>query len=332
VKAVELSARALIMALACAGCFPDALANDSIAETAVGGLTLTQTDAISMDSEDLYISRDQVRVRYRFTNTTDAPIDALVAFPLPEIPPGNDGGEEEAVFWGDTRSDLNFKTIVDGQPLALQLVELAFLDRRDVTARLSLLGVPLNRFSPRFEPTLNALAKPERDKLIAEKLIVDISGDDHPNWMGLWTLRATLTRRQTFPAQKTIVVEHEYKPLAGGAVGPSPRHASTSDFSYHRAKYCIEDEWISSFKRLLQKQPRESNASEIFVAYVLKTGANWKGPIKDFRLVVDKGKPDSLVSFCAQGVKKISPTQFEARYSNFTPTKNLDILIVDWPR
>ncbi len=331
-KAVELSAGALFVTLAWAGSFSGALANDSIAETAVGGLTLAKTDAISMDSEDLYISRDQVRARYQFTNTTNAPIDALVAFPLPEIPPGNDGGEEEAVFWGDARSDLNFKTIVDGQPLALQLVEQALLNGRDVTARLSSLGVPLNRFSPRFEPTINALAKPERDKLVAEKLIIDVSGDENHNWIGLWTLRTTLARRQTFPAQKTIVVKHEYKPLAGGAVGPSPQYPGTSDFSYHRAKYCIEDDWISSFKRLLQKQPKDSNASEIFLGYVLKTGANWKGPIKDFRLVVDKGKPDSLVSFCAEGLKKISPTQFEARYSNFTPTKDLDILIVDWPR
>jgi hypothetical protein len=332
VKTTGFSAGIVALTFAWAGSFSTVLANDSIAETAVGGISFAKTDAISMDSEDLYISRDQVRVRYHFTNTTNAPIDALVAFPLPEIPPGNDGGEEEAVFWGDAPSDLKFKTIVDGQPLALQLVEQAFVNGRDVTARLSSLGVPLNRFSPRFEPAINALLKPERDKLVAEKLIVDISGDEHPNWMGLWALRTTLTRRQTFPAQKTIVVEHEYKPLAGGAVGPSPQYPEISDFVNQRAKYCIEDDWIVSFNKLLRKQNKNSNASEIFLGYVLKTGANWKGPIKDFRLVVDKGKPDSLVSFCAQGVKKISPTQFEARYSNFTPTKDLDILIVDWPR
>jgi hypothetical protein len=46
-----------------------ARANDSTAETALGGLTFTKSDAISMDSEDLYISRDRVRVKYRFTNT-----------------------------------------------------------------------------------------------------------------------------------------------------------------------------------------------------------------------------------------------------------------------
>jgi hypothetical protein len=64
------------------------------------------------------------------------------------------------------------------------------------------------------------------------------------------------------------------------------------------------------------------------ISYVLKTGANWAGPIKTFHLVVDKGQPDRIVSFCGDGIKKISPTAFEMRASNFTPTRDLNILIV----
>jgi hypothetical protein len=332
VKASGISWGIVVATLACGGFSARAFGNDSIAETALGGLTFAKSDAISMDSEDLYVSRDHVRVRYRFTNTSDAPVDALVAFPLPEIPPGNDGGEEEAVYWGDAQTDLEFHTSVDGQPLALQLVEEASLNGRDVGARLRALGVPLNRFSKRFAPALEALPKGERDSLVAEKLIVNSGDAAHPAWEGLWSLRTTLTRRQSFPAQKTVVVEHDYKPLVGEAVGPSPQYPDAADFKRQRAKYCIEDAWLRDFERLLAKQNKNVNVSEIFLGYVLKTGANWKGPIKDFHLVVDKGRPDSLVSFCADGVKKISPTQFEAHASNFTPTKDLDVLIVDWPR
>jgi hypothetical protein len=42
---------------------------------------------------------------------------------------------------------------------------------------------------------------------------------------------------------------------------------------------------------------------------------------------VDKGAPENLLSFCMDGVKKISPTQFEVRKTNFEPAKDLDILI-----
>ena len=64
------------------------------------------------------------------------------------------------------------------------------------------------------------------------------------------------------------------------------------------------------------------------IDYILKTGANWSGPIKDFRLVVDKGDPSSLISFCGEGVKKIGATQFEMRKTDFMPEGNLSVLIL----
>jgi hypothetical protein len=329
---------AAVVCFACVIAGASARANDSTAEIALGGLTLTKSDAISMDSEDLYISRDRVRVKYRFTNTTDAPIDTLVAFPLPDIPPGTEG--DETSFWGDPVSGLKFTTRVDGQPLALQLVEQAFFKDRDVSARLTAVHIPLNRFAGGFDAAINRLSKADRDQLVSDGLIRDNGVSDHQLWAGLWMLRTTLTRRQSFPPRKTVAVEHEYRPMAGGSVGggldPQFRTQadSSADFADKRRKYCIDDDWLASFDKKLKERKRinELRYSEVWIAYVLKTGANWKGPIGDFHLVVDKTKPDSLVSFCATGVKKISPTQFEVRYSNFTPKDDLDILIIDWAR
>ena len=75
-------------------------------------------------------------------------------------------------------------------------------------------------------------------------------------------------------------------------------------------------------------RPPTHNWEQHIIEYILVTGANWSGPIKNFRLVVDKGSSDNLVSFCGQGVRKISPTQFEIRAADFTPTSNLSILIL----
>jgi hypothetical protein len=44
---------------------------------------------------------------------------------------------------------------------------------------------------------------------------------------------------------------------------------------------------------------------------VLKTGANWAGPIGDFRLTLNKGDPKALISFCETGVVKTGPTTLE---------------------
>jgi len=44
--------------------------------------------------------------------------------------------------------------------------------------------------------------------------------------------------------------------------------------------------------------------------------------------VIDKGKTDRLVSFCLDSVKKISPTAFEVRMKDFTPDRDLKILLI----
>lgn len=41
------------------------------------------------------------------------------------------------------------------------------------------------------------------------------------------------------------------------------------------------------------------------LGYILTTDSHWAdGAIRDFRLVVDKEKPDTIVSFCGANVKR----------------------------
>ena len=68
--------------------------------------------------------------------------------------------------------------------------------------------------------------------------------------------------------------------------------------------------------------------SEERIDYILKTGANWSGPIAEFRLLVDKGAADNLVAFCGQDVRKIGDTQFEMKKTDYTPDGNLSVLIL----
>src|SRR5215470_9413815 len=62
-----------------------ALANDSVAELGTGGIIVSHTDAVSMLSENLSISLEKVSVDYVFKNETDKDVDAVVAFPMPDI-------------------------------------------------------------------------------------------------------------------------------------------------------------------------------------------------------------------------------------------------------
>jgi hypothetical protein len=62
---------------------------------------------------------------------------------------------------------------------------------------------------------------------------------------------------------------------------------------------------------------------------VLKTGANWAGPIRSFKLTIDPGGSDRLVSFCP-GRLKASSTGGTLEYtsSDFKPDADLKILVI----
>ncbi len=64
-------------------CSSVATANDTIANFAAGGLTFSRTDAVGIESEDLFLSTMEVRVTYRFRNLTAQDVDGTVAFPMP---------------------------------------------------------------------------------------------------------------------------------------------------------------------------------------------------------------------------------------------------------
>ena len=65
------------------------------------------------------------------------------------------------------------------------------------------------------------------------------------------------------------------------------------------------------------------------IEYVLTTGGNWAlGTIGDFKLTIDKGEPDNLVSFCGENVRKTGPTTFEMTAKDYYPERDIEILIL----
>jgi hypothetical protein len=102
------------------------------------------------------------------------------------------------------------------------------------------------------------------------------------------------------------------------------------EFLEHRERQCIEDGFLAGLDRRRAGRHGPEAYSEVWLQYVLRPGANWAGPIGEFRLVVDNGNPRSLLSFCATGVRRLDDRRFEVRHRNFTPEQDLDILIADF--
>lgn len=314
-----------------------AAANDSTAELAAGGLILTRSDSIEMRSEDLYVSQEQVIVRYRFLNITPEPVRTVVAFPMPDI--GGEGFFESDV--GIPSSDptnlLDFSTRVQGILVNPRVEQKAMAGGMDRTSWLSSRGVPLTSHLSGAGEALDRLS--ERDKAEALKLglATQENYDAGKGWehhlAPAWVLKTTFHWEQIFPAGREIAVEHRYRPAVGSTVdtivgGPGWTGPDNNWAREIQRKYCIDDAFVAAVGRGRKAMNGAGWYQERRIAYVLKTGANWARPIGDFRLVVDKGAPENLVSFCAEGVKKISPTQFEVRATDFSPSRDLDILIL----
>ncbi len=311
-----------------------ALANDSTAEIKTGGLVLTRTDAISMDSEELFISPDQIQVAYRFRNQTEEDVDTIVAFPMPDIQ-YNPYGDTALP---DIQSDnfLGFSATVEGQPVTVQLEQRAFAGTLDVTDTLKQAGVPLFPFGEAAFDALKALTPDtlkdwqSRGIVFIDRYDVGKGMEDHPT--PYWVLKSTYWWRMTFPAGRTIMVEHRYQPSVGASVGVNffiDGHFAGPTYDDYRQRYCLD----KSFENAVLRATRQAGADyppfmENRISYILTTGNNWAGAIGSFTLTVDKGSTDNLVSFCGTGVRKIAPTQFQMKVQDFAPEHDFNVLIL----
>jgi hypothetical protein len=248
-----------------------ARANDSTAVLGAGGIVLTKSDDISMESEDLQVGDSRIRVSYVFKNNGPADVKTEVAFPVPGIPICDEDHDDvcnatNLAIGPDESNPLRFKLFVEGKEVPFKTEK-----RREMNG-----------------------------------------GTGH--------LFVTHHWEQVFPMGRTISIAHEYVPARGGSyIGyvsdSAPLRQELSE------AYCVGPKLMQSLVRF-HGDELEYN----FVHYILKTGANWKGPIKNFKLTIVKRSPDDKVSTCISDTKRVSSTRFEVLRHDFTPADDLKIV------
>ena len=302
-------------------------ANDGVAEMAAGGLVIRQTRDIDMLSENLFVSADEIRVAYVFRNRSARPVRTIVAFPLPDRNLAEMGD-------GETSWPADFRTEVDGRPVRMQVEHRAFLRGTEHTALLRELRIPIageNIYIAASE-AIERLPAAQQQRLERLGLVEGYNIDGRRSYEPRWTVREIWHWEQVFPVGRNLNVRHRYRPGAGGTAGSAladPEYRRGENGRYQIERYCIDNAFIAAVDRLRARNADgQGMMLETYLSYILTTGAGWRSPIGDFRLVVDKGRPDNLVSFCGEGVRRISPTQFEVRRRNWRPTSDLHVLIL----
>ena len=144
----------------------------------------------------------------------------------------------------------------------------------------------------------------------------------------LWTLRSTFWWRTKFPAGKKITVQHRYTPSVGGTVGISfleNVEAKGARFDEYQRRFRLDSSFVKAAHKYAKTGEKGGpNYTESLISYVLKTGSNWRGTIKHFKLTVDKGDARNLISFCGSNVRKTGPMVFEMAAEDFWPAQDLN--------
>jgi len=299
-------------------------ADDTRATLAAGGLVPVKSAQIVMESEDLQISVHKITVRYLFRNTSDKDIDALVEFPLPDL----EGGDFQGPIDIPDEKRLNyvdFRVSYNGRPVTTRMEARGFFKNRDITARLRADGLPVSVQYGTALAAIEKLGPAKREQLEREGLIYQLGFQD---WYADWTERIKFYWKQHFPANNDIVLIQSYRPVVGGS------YIGADDGSSIVKPYCGGSDSIrriAQAKHLLHPTDSEKyvNMIENDIDFILTTGNNWSGPIRRFHLIVNSDSPQDIVLTCMPGLKRISPTRYELTRTNFHPSTDLKLLILE---
>ena len=261
-----------------------------------------------MLEEILQISQKQVNVKYRFLNESKRGINTTVAFPLPPYDP------VPSDHLGSREIMPTFKILVGGRPVSPEISRKAVVGNRDITARLREVGLSDKQIFDNPDLT-------DDQRAALEKL------DETNREILDWRVAETAFWQQSFPAGKEIVIEHQYKPVVG----------LRFDSAYYGGLHitlllppCLDERTgrnlgnrlIKAYAKLVEHDDDQIVTHDI--EYILGTGRNWKGPIGEFKLRIEKEKPDDIISLCFPGkLKRASPTVYEFYKRDFVPPDNL---------
>ncbi|BFM03879.1 DUF4424 family protein [Psychrobacter alimentarius] len=298
-------------------------ANDSTGYVGTGGVEYIKNKNISMHSEDLYLSKEQIRVNYEFKNLSNKDITETILFPMPAVPSFIDSD------YADTTATYDdFQVLVNGKSIIPQLHVRTFMRpiiikdgartladaSVDTTEIFKACGI--NKAEMMTPWTYQFNTEVINQQLLDcnnKKLNRFIDDKDDPSYIS-WDSQIIYSWEQTFKANTITKIKHTYTPLVGGSV-------YLDEEQY--ADFCLDRSTQRGFNK-------NGGRSYHALSYILTTGANWAKPISNFKLTVERD-PNELVSFCWKGkgkVKKIGPTTFEIKESNFVPTLDFDVAFI----
>jgi len=325
-----------------------ATANDGFGGLTATGLQFGKSASVRMLSEELFLSPQQVRVRYLFRNDTKETVQGEVIFPLPPIALAELQESGFALPEEKLQRDnvVDFTALVNGKKIAVSIERIAVIEPpydaarqnstrydapgKDVTAELKGFGIPLSLDVKKVAAALARLPQPVQAKIKARGLADFFPGDPA---VPAWSIIERYHWPQTFAPGQEVTIEHSYHPAPPGGIFVWPKKPEDLDPYQHELirTYCIDAPTQKAIRKLIHPSTRPQSpgtGTALLLDYVLTTANTWHGPIGRFHLTIDKGHPRNVLSLCMEGIHKTGPTTFEVEQQDYRPERDLRLLIV----
>ena len=285
-------------------------ADSSGAEISASGIKFKEEKNISMEKEELFISQGKIEVSCVFKNHSDKDIIIEVAFPVPEY--DSDDAERGLPF-------KDFTVTVNGKKRKYSTEVRALVQRKDYSNVLKQMGISIHDFGgskyPHYKKFYPSLSRKDKKILLQAGLVNSAE-------IALWTVSIKHHWTQKFPANSSIEISHTYTPWWGYSLVDGSDIKNKQSYLYKDA--CISE---ATSHWMAQTLTDERPISVTIIGYILVTAKNWRTPIKNFHLVIEKDAIEKLgVCFDHKVVKK-SDTQYESQIENFIPKQNLKVYL-----
>ena len=289
-------------------------ADDSGVDIApAGGLVFKNIQGISMEKEILIIGKDKVDVTFIFKNITNKDIETDIAFPIPPY----SYLVKEYVYEGKLPFN-DFSVWVNKRSVEYKTESKAILNGKDFTKLLTSMGLSITDFNGDISTLRKHLEWKDIEHLKSLELIEFVSKEE--GYGPKWDISLAYYWHQVFPAKKVVEIRHTYTPfLYYGAIDSDEDEGDLPIFPGGCSKRELLS-WTSA------NYGKEAYILASVVQYILITGNNWDGPIKEFILDI-KPSQSEKVMICSDLIKPgsiVFPTSIMKR--NYQPSQNLAVL------
>jgi hypothetical protein len=293
---------------------------------------------VALQNETLTIGIDQITVDYVFKNESALPQVIPTVFPMPPM----------LFSEGDVNWIQDFQVLLDGKCLETRRHLVALFGDQDITPQLRESGWNERKLVDLLrrgmgDDSQNTLAEAQSKDWFRKGWISETG-------VPRFSLQEYFTWELELRPQQSHWVRHTYRPSFQSTVPMLADSLLERNWEVeswplrkgesHGSRRSVPREADPEFAQAVIHASHSGNRTVVgdrffyptYLEYKLTTGANWRGPIRDFTLIIQKPSPDTLVTMFGnpqtQAMEKTQPGTLIFHATDFVPREELRFLFV----